>query len=223
MSAPALQPTALPPKANVGNAIDLEKMPIDKVIAQLAVEPGHGLSSAEAQRRLAKYGPNALIEKEINLAHKIVGLFTGPIAYMIEAAAIVSAVIGHWSDFAIMVLPEFERSIEKRQPGYVHYPVRTLFLLAAISGDTAFRRDPPYPDRGMADVRLWFARPVDLLDFDRLVLVYNIAWTFVLGGVRLIAERFAAHRTARDVRSAHMVSQSLMISGKCWSKTAQKS
>ena len=30
------------------------------------------------------------------------GYFTGPIAYMIEAAAIVSAVIGHWSDFAII-------------------------------------------------------------------------------------------------------------------------
>jgi H+-transporting ATPase len=41
------------------------------------------------------------------------------------------------------------------------------------------------------------------------VLVYNIAWTFVLGGVRLITERFAAHRTAREVRSVHMVSQSL--------------
>src|SRR5271157_5651054 len=98
MSAPALQPTA--PKANVD--VDLEKMPVDRVLAQLAVKPDHGLSSAEAQQRLEKYGPNALIEKEISLARKIVGLFTGPIAYMIEAAAIVSAVIGHWSDFAII-------------------------------------------------------------------------------------------------------------------------
>ena len=102
MSAPALRPTALPPKANVDNAIDLEKIPVDKVIAQLAVEPGQGLSRAEAQRRLAKYGPNALIEKETSLGRKILGLFAGPIAYMIEAAAIVSAVIGHWSDFAII-------------------------------------------------------------------------------------------------------------------------
>ena len=102
MSTPAMQSAGLPPKANVGDAIDLENVSVDKVLAQLAVEPDHGLSSTEAQQRLTKYGPNALIEKEISLARKIVGLFTGPIAYMIEAAAIVSAVIGHWSDFAII-------------------------------------------------------------------------------------------------------------------------
>ena len=41
------------------------------------------------------------------------------------------------------------------------------------------------------------------------VWVYNIAWMFVLGGVRLITERYAAYRTARQVRSVHIVSQSL--------------
>jgi magnesium-transporting ATPase (P-type) len=101
MSAPAPQ-TALTPKANVGDSIDLEKIPVDKVLAKLAVEPDQGLSSAEAHQRLGKYGPNALIEKETSLARKLLGHFTGPIAYMIEAAAIVSAVIGHWSDFAII-------------------------------------------------------------------------------------------------------------------------
>ncbi len=33
---------------------------------------------------------------------KALGYFTGPIAYMIEAAAVVSAVLGHWDDFAII-------------------------------------------------------------------------------------------------------------------------
>src|SRR5262249_39663012 len=83
-------------------AIDLEKMPVERVLAQLAVKPEQGLSSAEARQRLAKYGPNALVEKEVSLLRKIVGHFTGPNAYMIEAAAIVSAVIGHWDDFAII-------------------------------------------------------------------------------------------------------------------------
>ena len=41
------------------------------------------------------------------------------------------------------------------------------------------------------------------------VWVYNIAWMFVLGGVRLLTERFAAYRTARQTRSVHLVSQSL--------------
>jgi H+-transporting ATPase len=41
------------------------------------------------------------------------------------------------------------------------------------------------------------------------VLVYNIAWMFVLGGARLITERFTGYRTARQARSAHLVNQSL--------------
>ena len=85
-----------------GGEIDLEKAPVGEVIAKLGVQPDHGLSSAEAQQRLGRYGPNALIEKEESFAAKILGHFTGPIAYMIEAAALVSAAIGHWEDFAII-------------------------------------------------------------------------------------------------------------------------
>lgn len=81
---------------------DLENIPVEQVLAQLGVQAERGLSSAEAQQRLAQYGPNALVEKEESLASKILGHFMGPIAYMIEAAALVSAFIGHWDDFAII-------------------------------------------------------------------------------------------------------------------------
>ena len=43
------------------------------------------------------------------------------------------------------------------------------------------------------------------------VWAYNIAWMFVLGGVRLITERFAAYRTVRYIRSADTVNQSLRL------------
>jgi H+-transporting ATPase len=93
------------PKARTavrGSADDLAKMPIDRVLATLSVTPANGLSNAEAQRRLAQYGPNALVEKKKSLVAEILEHFTGPIAYMIEAAAVVSALIGHWEDFAII-------------------------------------------------------------------------------------------------------------------------
>ena len=102
MSAISLESTASPSNAKMDPAIDLEKVPVDRVLAELSVKSSQGLSSAEAQQRLAKYGPNALVEKEVSLLRKILGPFTGPIAYMIEAAAIVSAVIGHWTDFAVI-------------------------------------------------------------------------------------------------------------------------
>ena len=81
---------------------DFEKMPLNEVLAQLAAQPERGLSSTEASQRLAKYGPNALVEKQVSIVRKILGYFTGPIAYMIEAAAAVSAFIGHWDDFTII-------------------------------------------------------------------------------------------------------------------------
>ena len=102
MSAVALQSATRAHEAGSPAAIDLEKLPVDKVLAQLAVKPEQGLSGAEARQRLAKYGPNALVEKEVSLLRQIVGHFTGPNAYMIEAAALVSAIIGHWDDFAII-------------------------------------------------------------------------------------------------------------------------
>ena len=84
------------------DAGDLEHMPVDQVLAHFAVQPGRGLSGAEAAQRLATDGPNALVEKKTSFAAKLLGHFTGPIAYMIEAAAVVSAVIGHWDDFVII-------------------------------------------------------------------------------------------------------------------------
>ncbi len=81
---------------------DLEKVPVDQVFATLGVKPEQGLSTAEAEQRLTQYGPNAIVEKEQGFLSKLLGHFTGPIAFMIEAAALVSAIIGHWDDFAII-------------------------------------------------------------------------------------------------------------------------
>ena len=68
MSAVALQSAARAHEVGVHAAMDLEKLPVEKVLAQLAVKPEQGLSSAEARQRLAKYGPNALVEKEVSLS-----------------------------------------------------------------------------------------------------------------------------------------------------------
>jgi len=48
MSVHALQPTTSPKAKDA--VIDLEKAPVDRVLAQLTVEPNRGLSSAEAQQ-----------------------------------------------------------------------------------------------------------------------------------------------------------------------------
>ena len=41
------------------------------------------------------------------------------------------------------------------------------------------------------------------------VWVYLIAWLFILGGVRMIYDRFASYRTARHLKSVELINQSL--------------
>jgi H+-transporting ATPase len=43
------------------------------------------------------------------------------------------------------------------------------------------------------------------------VWIYNIAWMFVLGGVRLLTERFATYRTAEQVTSSRLVNEPLRL------------
>jgi H+-transporting ATPase len=62
-----------------------------------------GLSDAEAKKRLTTYGRNELPEQKKNPFLKFLRYFWNPIAWMIEAAIVISALIGHWEDFAIIL------------------------------------------------------------------------------------------------------------------------
>ena len=62
-----------------------------------------GLSSEEASQRLQQYGPNALKDEQVSLIRRLLGYFWGPIPWMIEVAAVLSAVVQHWADFSIIM------------------------------------------------------------------------------------------------------------------------
>src|SRR6204780_3487240 len=62
----------------------------------------HGLTREEAATRLKKDGPNAIEEKHISPLKRFLTFLWGPIPWMIEIAAILSAVVRHWEDFVII-------------------------------------------------------------------------------------------------------------------------
>jgi H+-transporting ATPase len=64
---------------------------------------GNGLSQTEAQERLKQYGYNELPEVKTNPYLKFLSYFWGPIPWMIEVAAILSAFVRHWADFGIIL------------------------------------------------------------------------------------------------------------------------
>ena len=80
-----------------------------------------GLTGAEAQKRLAQYGPNELKEEKTNLLLLFLGYFWGPIPWMIEVAVILSGVVRHWPDFFIILLLLITNAVvafwEERQAG----------------------------------------------------------------------------------------------------------
>ncbi|KAI8372448.1 plasma-membrane proton-efflux P-type ATPase [Blakeslea trispora] len=69
----------------------------------LHTDPSTGLTSAEVAERLEKFGPNELPERKRNPIIKFLLYFTGPIAYLIEIACIIAAVVGDWLDFGIIL------------------------------------------------------------------------------------------------------------------------
>jgi H+-transporting ATPase len=88
-------PRATPP--------DLENAPLEELEALLHASPD-GLSREEVRRRLQEVGYNEITEKKVNSVLKFLTYFWGPIPWMIEAAIVLSGLVAHWGDLAVMAL-----------------------------------------------------------------------------------------------------------------------
>ena len=82
---------------------EAKNMSIDELLKKLSTAK-NGLSGEEAKKRLEQYGLNQIEDKQINPLLKLLGYFWGPIPWMIEIAAVLSALIHHWEDFWIIAV-----------------------------------------------------------------------------------------------------------------------
>ncbi len=94
-------PASEPNKASAPNGT-AAKLSLEELEAQLH-SSADGLTQAEAEQRLAQFGYNELVEKESNSLLKFLSYFWGPIPWMIEVAVILSALVRHWADLAIIL------------------------------------------------------------------------------------------------------------------------
>jgi H+-transporting ATPase len=83
---------------------DYQDQSIELALTGLGADREHGLSSGEARERLVRFGPNEIEEKEEPLWHRIFRRFWGPIPWMIEVAALLSALVQKWEDFIIILV-----------------------------------------------------------------------------------------------------------------------
>ena len=73
-------------------------------LLQTLQSSAEGLSASDAAQRLTRGGPNSLPEEHVSLVMRLAHYFWGPIPWMIEVAALLSALVRHWPDFIIIVL-----------------------------------------------------------------------------------------------------------------------
>jgi H+-transporting ATPase len=89
--------------AGSGRAEDLEALDLGELFEILGASR-EGLDQAEAAKRLDRYGRNEIPERRASVLRQIFGYFWGPIPWMIEVAAVLSAVVRHWVDLVIIVI-----------------------------------------------------------------------------------------------------------------------
>lgn len=79
-----------------------EELSAGNVAKQLKSDPQKGLSETQAQRRIERYGRNAIEEEKESLLVRLLKNFWGPIPWMLEAAIILAAIARRWEDLAVI-------------------------------------------------------------------------------------------------------------------------
>lgn len=78
--------------------------PVADTLRELEADADRGLAATQVKERLAQFGYNEVEETEEALWHRILRRFWGPIPWMIEVAAILSAAVRKWEDFIIILI-----------------------------------------------------------------------------------------------------------------------
>ena len=111
----------------------------------------NGLTNAEAAQRLKTYGKNQIVDKKVSPIVEFLGFFVGPIPFMIEAAAVLSLLAGHYPDFVAIVILLFINTAvgfgeEKQATDAVESLKKQLAQIAQV------KRDGSWQNLGTADL-----------------------------------------------------------------------
>ena len=82
---------------------EAKQLCLQDVFALLSTS-AQGLGTDEARNRFERFGPNILQDRRVSPLLKFMNYFWGPIPWMIEIAAILSAIVRHWEDLVIIVV-----------------------------------------------------------------------------------------------------------------------
>jgi H+-transporting ATPase len=84
------------------NPPDVASLSVPDTLAALQVNPDAGLTHAEVDSRRKEHGYNEVAEKRGHPVRKFFGKFWGISAWMLELIMVLSAVLGKYSDLAVV-------------------------------------------------------------------------------------------------------------------------
>lgn len=87
---------------NAAGQVEWANVPLEAAIERLRTSR-EGLTSAEADKRLAEFGPNKLPEEKVNPLLIFLGFMWNPLSWAMEVAAIIAIVLLDYPDFALIV------------------------------------------------------------------------------------------------------------------------
>jgi len=121
--------------------------PVERTLVELGGDLQRGLGESDIPARRAQYGFNEIEEREESLWHRLFRRFWSPIPWMIEAAAILSAVVQKWEDFFIILVMLLVNAgldffQERRALNALRALKQRLAKEVTVRRDGAFRRIP---------------------------------------------------------------------------------
>ena len=132
-----------------------------------------GLTNSEVEKRRSEYGFNELPEKKVHPVLKFLGYFWGPIPWMIEIAAVLSAIIKHWEDLIIISILLLVNAIvgfwqENKADNAIEMLKKKLALKARVLRDGKWASIPSREliPGDIVRVRLGDVVPADIKLFD---------------------------------------------------------
>eukprot|EP00878_Enallax_costatus_P001566 GHUV01001717.1.p1 GENE.GHUV01001717.1~~GHUV01001717.1.p1 ORF type:complete len:123 (+),score=22.34 GHUV01001717.1:589-957(+) len=87
------------------NEVDFAKISIPEAFKLLNATP-HGLTEAEAAKRLEEFGPNKLPETSVSPVLRFLGYLWNPLSWAMEVAAILAIILLDYADFALVSCKE---------------------------------------------------------------------------------------------------------------------
>jgi H+-transporting ATPase len=129
------------------NSPDIAAASVPDTLAALHVNPGTGLTHAEVDVRRKEHGYNEVAEKKGHPVLKFLGKFSGISAWMLELIMVLSAVLGNYSDLAVVGALLVVNAVlsflqEHRAAGVVEALRRRLQVSARVQRDSSWQVIP---------------------------------------------------------------------------------